>query len=82
VTDIAAGTEFAVAVQQNGTVMAWGSKNSKQQLGYVGTASLIPVIVNGISNVKNISLGSDFVLALRNDNTVWTWEGVMVSQLK
>ncbi len=69
-----AGGYFSVALMSDGTVMAWGC-NSRGQLG-VGTTfeeRLSPAAVPGLTDVKAISTGPAFCLAVRNDDTVWAW---------
>jgi alpha-tubulin suppressor-like RCC1 family protein len=87
VTGIAAGTSHALAVLQNGTVMAWGD----DEVGQLGVApalapelcgptrtpsypcSRAPVQVPGLSEVQAVAAaGYDSVALLRN-GTVKTW---------
>lgn len=66
-------SSFSVATRADGSVWAWG-QNFYGQLGN-GTLnnSSVPVQVEEIEDVSDISAGSDHVLALRNDGTVWAW---------
>lgn len=71
---VAAGAKHSLAVDEEGTLWAWGN-NSLGQLG-VGpspTQSALPVEVTGVSDVVAVAAGSDHSLALRSDGTVWAW---------
>ncbi len=73
-TAIAAGTNFTVALKNDGTVWTWGY-NAYGQLGNgTQTDSNIPVQV-GLSSVIAIAAGYDHTVALVNSSggTVWTW---------
>lgn len=77
VTDIIAGYNHNFAFKNDGTVWAWG-KNDYGQLGD-GTVNnnspqgkSVPVQVQ-ITDVKEISPGGDYSLALKNDGSVWMW---------
>lgn len=72
ITEIAA-RNHALALQNNGTVWAWG-KNDMGQLGDdTTTQRTAPVQVVDISEVKSIAVGTTWSLALRSDGSVWTW---------
>lgn len=53
IIDISAGYGFNLALKDDGTVHAWGY-NYYGQLGEGTNNSLIPIKVNGLSDVKNI----------------------------
>ncbi|HVR83498.1 MAG TPA: RCC1 repeat-containing protein, partial [Planctomycetota bacterium] len=75
VTAAAAGSEHSLALQNDGTVWAWG-KNDQGQLGQGSTApptTALPIQVPGLSDVVAISAGQNHNLALKNDGTVWAW---------
>lgn len=75
---IAAGGAFSVAVDNNGTVWAWGY-NGFGQLGNNSTTdSNVPkqvVLPDGtfLLNIKAIAAGMDHVLALDGNGAVWAW---------
>jgi hypothetical protein len=70
---ISAGPTFALALLQNGTVVAWGN-NAKGQLGDGSTVpSSVPVPVSGLTAVRAIAAGGIFGLALRMDGTAMIW---------
>lgn len=71
------GAEHTVFIKDDGTVWTWGI-NNKGQLGnnakiddYAVTTT--PVKAIGLNNVKEISAGIYFSLALKNDGSVWKW---------
>lgn len=73
VVAIAAGEKHSLAVNNDGSIFAWGWNNIGQ-LGNMTTAnSFVPVNVVGISNVKEVAAGSLHSLALQTDGTVWSW---------
>ena len=81
ITAIAAGTEFAVAVKSDGSLLAWG-RNSQGQLGDgssgAGTDKKNPVVVvdalgNPISGVGSVNAGYGHTLALKLDGTMLAW---------
>ncbi len=70
-----------LAVKNDGTVWAWGD-NSCGQLGD-GTleGKTNPVQVDGLSDVKMVSVGHLHSVAVKNDGTVWTWGSNIYGQL-
>ena len=87
VTAIATGDYETYAVKSNATVWAWGYNNSGQSGdGTGGTYRLSPVQVLGLSNVTAITVGrnsgsGDYVLARKDDSTVWAWGANQFGQL-
>jgi alpha-tubulin suppressor-like RCC1 family protein len=81
VTSVSAGYTSGVAALEGGTAVAWGG-NRFGQLG-TGTSvgpetcgeacSRTPVAISALSNVKSVSSGLWFDLALRSDGTVAAW---------
>ena len=71
---IAAGAGHSLALTSDGRVWAWGS-NSNGQLGngQLGVDAVIPVPVQGLNNVRQVSAGAGHSLALTSDGRVWTW---------
>lgn len=77
VTEISAGGGHALALLRNGTVVAWGS-NFDGELGDGQSeseqkSSDVPVPVQGLTNVKQISAGGDISMALLRNGTVEIW---------
>ncbi len=73
------GANHSVALKGDGTVWAWGY-NKYGQLGNNTTVTTeIPVQVKGkngegfLSDIQMIASGSNHVLALKQDGTVWAW---------
>ncbi len=79
VRQIAAGLRFALALREDGTVVAWGDGRLGALGDGKGTGSgshyavPFPRPVIGLSNVVGIAAGSEFGLALRADGSVWGW---------
>jgi alpha-tubulin suppressor-like RCC1 family protein len=70
---VAAGVGFAVVLNADGTVSAWGA-NGLGELGDGTTTSrLRPVAVSGLTGITHIAAGRLHALALRSDGTVWAW---------
>ena len=79
VAKITASYKQSFIIKSSGDAYAWGY-NSYGQLGDgtsgAGTSSAnknTPVLVNTISNVKEIAGGTQHSMALRGNNTVWAW---------
>ena len=76
IIDVDAGTQHSLALQDDGTVWAWGY-NMNGQLGNGsgggGYDSNEPVEVGNLSEVSAIACGGNHSLALKNDGTVWAW---------
>jgi RHS repeat-associated protein len=73
VVSVAAGEDHALAIINDGTVVAWGN-NSDGQLGDNSTTnSSVPVAVSGISKAIAVAAGVHWSLAVTRDGTVYTW---------
>ncbi|WP_339191524.1 hypothetical protein MKX33_20685 [Paenibacillus sp. FSL R5-0490] len=84
ITSVSAGLNHTVAIASNGTLWAWGN-NGYGQLG-VNTPSNIgsyyPVHMGtSFNEVKAVSAGRDFTVALKSDGTVWSWGQNIIGQL-
>jgi alpha-tubulin suppressor-like RCC1 family protein len=71
---VSAGREFGLALQKEGTVLAWGDDEVAElgdgnDLGY----SEVPVAVSGLTGVTAISAGEYHGLALLSNGTVRAW---------
>jgi alpha-tubulin suppressor-like RCC1 family protein len=74
IKEIAACGGAAAALKKDGTVWTWGY-NGLGQLGVDSDEipySLDPVKAP-IDNVKAVAVGDGYMLALRDDGTVWIW---------
>jgi len=74
VSAISAGEVHSLALLNDNTVRAWGG-NSFGELGdgSNNNSKPTPVQTSGLTNVKAISAGGHFSVALKNDGTVWAW---------
>jgi alpha-tubulin suppressor-like RCC1 family protein len=74
---VATGLMFSAAVLRNGTVMVWGSNEdgllANGKSGRGEPCAIAPVMVEGLSGVKKIAIGTSSLLALKHDGTVWGW---------
>jgi alpha-tubulin suppressor-like RCC1 family protein len=73
VTQVAAGSNYALALLRNGTVMSWGYNQFGQLGDGLEASSSVPVQVKGLTEVTQISAGRRFALALLRDGTVRMW---------
>jgi alpha-tubulin suppressor-like RCC1 family protein len=77
VRQIAAGSNVSGAVLEDGTVWLWGWGQKGQlangRWGYLTPCARVPTKVEGLSGVKQLSLGYLSAVALKNDGTVWGW---------
>ncbi|HEC85608.1 MAG TPA: hypothetical protein ENI48_10275 [Thioploca sp.] len=74
VTKIAAGYSRTFAVKNDGTVWSWGYNNSNCVLGDgTGLDRSSPVQVINLTNVVDIAVGGDHVIALKQDASAWVW---------
>lgn len=72
-TKVVGGDSHSLALNQDGTIWAWGN-NGNGQLGD-GTAvnKNTPIQVPGLSNVVKIAAGAYHSLAIKSDGTLWNW---------
>jgi alpha-tubulin suppressor-like RCC1 family protein len=72
--ELAAGRTHTCAVGADQRVACWGANTSGQLDGAASpTPVTAPVIVPGVSGVRQISVGASHTCALRMDGTVWCW---------
>lgn len=73
-TAVDAGSDHTCALRTGGTVLCWGD-NESRQLGRNQTRrfSRLPVQVEGIADVTDISVGSFHTCALHQDGAVSCW---------
>jgi alpha-tubulin suppressor-like RCC1 family protein len=77
VKQIAAGNNVSGALLEDGTVWLWGW-GQKGQLanglwGWQTPCARVPTKVEGLSGVKQLSLGYLSAVAVKDDGTVWGW---------
>jgi len=83
VVDIGAGNNYSIALKSDGTVWTWGNNEN----GLLGTgappsaAVNRPAQVSSLSSVTAIAAGTDHVLVLKSDGTVWVWGSNSLGQL-
>ncbi len=70
---IAAGSNHALALLTDGTVVAWGMNNAGELGDGTQQQSAVPVSVSGLAGVAAIGAGSDDSIALLRDGTVMDW---------
>ena len=75
-TSATCGFHTSLAIKGDGSLWAWGL-NSDGILG-VGAAgpanSLVPIRVGSDNDWKQVSSGGDFVVAIKLDGSLWSWE--------
>jgi alpha-tubulin suppressor-like RCC1 family protein len=80
-TTVAVGSEFALALKDDGTLWAWGD-NSYGQLGLGDTARRTTFTqVGTATDWAAIACGRDHSLALKTDKSLWTWGAGSSGQL-
>jgi alpha-tubulin suppressor-like RCC1 family protein len=77
-----AGYDHALAIKQNGTLLAWGS-DFYAQLGDGGTNTnqATPIAVSDASGIVAVAAGDSHSLALKTDGTVLAWGDDAFGQL-
>lgn len=79
---IAVGMSHSIAIRNNGTLWGWGS-NSSGELG-LGEKTYnkgTPFKINNASDWADVTCGSHFTIALKNDGTLWGWGDNDLGQL-
>lgn len=86
ITSFGGGQEHTLALKSNGTVVAWG-RNFNGQIGN-GTVNQTgcfcipsPTAVSNLTDVVQVSAGTEHSLALKADGTVWAWGENSVGQI-
>ncbi len=73
---IAAGANFGLAVKTNGTLWGWGDHNNAALgNGQITGTTLHPTPSGAATNWAAIATGNTTTLALRSDDTLWSWGG-------
>lgn len=68
-----------LAIKEDGTLWGWGSNNGNR-LGFSGgtpasymNVVTVPTQIGTATDWKSVASGFDHTIALKNDNTLWTW---------
>ncbi|RKP46274.1 hypothetical protein D7Z26_24650 [Cohnella endophytica] len=69
IADIAAGPNYALALDSQGNVWEWGTLSPNPNNISNGT----PTLVNGLSGIQQIAAGQTMAMALTADGKVLTW---------
>lgn len=81
---IGSGGNFSLGLKAEGTLWVWGCN----EFGVLGTSkgdksySSVPIQANGDTNWLLAETGSDHILALKNDGTLWSWGNNYSGQLR
>ncbi len=79
---IASGDSHTIAVKEDGTVWGWGRNLSGEFGAEIDPGFYnIPLQINEINNVIDISIGSNHTVVLKEDGTVWSWGNNISGQL-
>jgi len=63
-----------LALKTNGTLWSWGTNaNGRTGLGINTGVTLVPTQVGSDADWAQISIGQTHSLAIKNNNTLWTW---------
>ena len=78
IIDVSAGSQFILALTQDGNVLAWGRGDYGQIGDNKKINQYLPCYVvdeNGerLSNITKVIAGGSAALALKDDGTVWAW---------
>ena len=77
---VSAGDKYSLAIQDDGTLWAWG-KNDFGQLGNGGIVAKTPIKVGEGTNWASVSAGGSHTLAIKADGTLWAWGANTYGQL-
>ena len=79
---IAAGKDFAGAIDAGGILRTWGN-NASGQLGHSSGTTVVamPTKVSATDTYDAIAMGGDFTLAIDKSGVVWAWGSNALGQL-
>ncbi len=82
---VSCGGDSTAAIKNDGTLWTWGSNASSQLGNGTGTfndyRSSPQTTVAGGTDWKQVSIGGNFMAAIKTDGTLWTWGGNNNGQL-
>ena len=83
---VSAGTNHAIALMKDGTILAWGDNSSGQLGDGTTTQRLTPVAVSGLPSVAttpavSVAVGRAHSVILLQDGSVWGWGDNSAGQL-
>ncbi|MGE5673171.1 MAG: stalk domain-containing protein [Mycobacterium leprae] len=81
IVSIAAGARHNLALQADGTVVAWGRGTTGQLGNGIDADSTTPVTISRLDPAVAIGAGWDHSLAVTADGTVWNWGDCSYGQL-
>ncbi|MEJ7644665.1 MAG: T9SS type A sorting domain-containing protein [Chryseolinea sp.] len=70
---VSPGSAHTVAINNDGTLWAWGFNASGQLGDGTGVEKDIPVQISTQNIWKTVSAGGSHTLAIQNDGTLWAW---------
>jgi hypothetical protein len=90
--DVFGGIYVSAAIKNNFTLWGWGLNDGNNQLGQPSNTSdiLVPTQIGTDMDWKSISFGGLSTIALKNNNTLWSWgqsnygelgNGILFSQI-
>ncbi len=72
-TMVSAGSEFALAIKNNGTLWAWGYNYNGQLGDGTTTTRHTPIQVGTDTNWVYINAGAKHSFGIKSDSTLWSW---------
>lgn len=71
-----------VAIKNDGSLWGWGSQNG-YNLFLIGNSSISnhPIQIGTENNWKDVAVGSNYIIAIKTDGTLWSWGGNYYGQL-
>ena len=78
---IASRSDGCYALEQDGSVWAWGGLFGGDLGNNTAKGSAVPIRIPGLTNVKNIVSADYNSYALKADGSVWAWGGNPTGQL-
>jgi alpha-tubulin suppressor-like RCC1 family protein len=81
VTQLAATEDFTCALRRSGSVLCWGRNVSTYRvIGATPEAVSRPVVIDGLSNVRQVRTGQGHACALDASGNVWCWGSNLIGE--